>query len=172
MPLMGYSNSHGSIFDRRESRYMPLARHTPLRSGRAAFPHPAPHVTNRLVNLCIFTTFLLRINWIISRNLQPNKIKTFRFQFYYFWIIFTFRCSLPAITGYNHSGFREIIIPFSYAAKTPTPHLIVQLLQIMLHTFLSLLHKNFPVHYLIHPGDHPSEFSLFYRIVDSDSSSK
>ena len=35
---------------------MPLARHTPLRSGRAAFPHPAPHVTNRLVNLCVSTT--------------------------------------------------------------------------------------------------------------------
>ena len=43
-----------------------LTRHAPSRSRRAAFLHRAPHVTNDLVNLCVSTTFLLRIICLID----------------------------------------------------------------------------------------------------------
>ena len=51
-------------FCRGEQTY--LSQGTPLyRSGRAAFPHPAPHMANRMSDLCVSDTFLLEISFLV-----------------------------------------------------------------------------------------------------------
>lgn len=44
---------------------VPFTRYAPHRSGRAAFPHPAPHMANRLSGLCVPDTFLPKINFLV-----------------------------------------------------------------------------------------------------------
>ena len=52
------------LFCRVEYTY--LSQGTPLyRSGRAAFPHPAPHMANRMSDLCVSDSFLLEIIFLV-----------------------------------------------------------------------------------------------------------
>lgn len=44
---------------------IPFTRYAPHRSGRAAFPHPALHMANRMSDLCVPDTFLPKINFLV-----------------------------------------------------------------------------------------------------------
>ena len=44
---------------------VPFTRYAPHRSGRAAFPHPALHMANRMSDLCVSDTFLLEISFLV-----------------------------------------------------------------------------------------------------------
>ena len=44
---------------------VPFTRYAPHRSGRAAFPHPALHMANRMSDLCVSDTFLLEIIFLV-----------------------------------------------------------------------------------------------------------
>ena len=44
---------------------VPFTWYAPHRSGRAAFPHPALHMANRMSDLCVSDTFLLEISFLV-----------------------------------------------------------------------------------------------------------
>lgn len=44
---------------------VPFTRYAPHRSRRAAFSHPAPHMANRMSDLCVSDTFLPKINFLV-----------------------------------------------------------------------------------------------------------